>query len=117
MFTVMGVETTISYGFMENTLLCITMGMLTGVGGGLMRDIFTRSKISIFTKHVYAIASILGALVFYVLRVHVEITAISTLAGVLVIFVLRVVATRYNWQLPKAHIEEENNSKLKEKNL
>ncbi|MBQ3046799.1 MAG: trimeric intracellular cation channel family protein [Clostridia bacterium] len=106
-FTVMGVETTLNYGFSYNILICITMGVITGVGGGLMRDIFTRSKISIFTKHVYALASIVGATIFYILRIKIQFATISTLVGVLVIFVLRLFATKYHWELPKAHIEED----------
>lgn len=107
-FTVMGVETAINYGYGDNFLLSISMGALTGVGGGLMRDIFTSSKPSIFTKHVYAVASIIGAITFYVLRINFALTTISTLAGVFIIFALRVTATKYRWELPKAHIDEDD---------
>ena len=114
-FTIMGVETTINYGYGDNILLCISTGVLTGVGGGLMRDIFVGLKPSIFTKHVYAIASIVGAITFYVLRINVAITTISTLVGVFIVFILRVIATKYRWELPKAHIDEDDATGDKEK--
>ena len=110
-FTVMGVETTLAYGFTDNAFLCISMGVLTGVGGGLMRDIFTGSSPYIFTKHVYAITSIVGALLFYFLSVWVKIPALSTTVSVVAIFVLRVLATKYHWKLPKAHIEKKRTSR------
>ena len=116
-FTVMGVETTLNYGFSQNALLCISMGVLTGVGGGLMRDIFTGSPPYIFTKHIYAIASIFGAALFYLLRLYVHYPAVSTIVGVAVIVVLRVLATKYHWKLPKAHIEKKSIQKNKEKKL
>jgi uncharacterized membrane protein YeiH len=108
MFTIMGVETTINYGYGDNILLVVSMGVLTGVGGGLIRDIFVGSKPYIFTKHFYAMASIVGAITFYILRINVELTTLSTIVGLLVIFILRVVATKYHWKLPKAHVNEDN---------
>ncbi len=116
-FTVMGVETAFNYGFSGNVILSIGMGLLTGVGGGVLRDVFTRSPPSIFTKHVYAIASMSGATLYYFLRIWVENTIISTTAGVLLIILLRVLATRYRWKLPKVHINEENVTTNKEKKL
>ena len=104
-FTIMGVETVFTYGYADNVLLSISMGVLTGVGGGLMRDIFTNSPPYIFTKHVYALTSTIGAITFYVLRINFALTTISTLAGVFIIFALRVTATKYRWELPKAHID------------
>lgn len=105
-FTITGVQTVINYGFYDNALLCVIMGAITAVGGGLMRDIFTSSSPYIFTKHFYAMASILGALVFYLLKVFVNIEIVSTLVGITLIFTLRLLATKYHWKLPKAHINE-----------
>ena len=107
-FTIMGVESTFGYGYTDHAFLSIAMGVLTGVGGGLMRDIFTGSAPYIFTKHVYAISAILGATAFYYLRVlFAEIPVLATIVGVLLIFVLRLLATKFHWKLPKAHIEDD----------
>lgn len=106
-FTIMGVETVFTYGYDSNALFSISMGALTGVGGGLMRDIFTGSPPYIFTKHVYALTSILGACIFYALRIYLKNTALSTIVGISVVFTLRVLATIYRWRLPIAHVEED----------
>ena len=106
-FTIMGVETVFTYGYADNVLLSISMGVLTGVGGGLMRDIFTNSPPYIFTKHVYALTSILGACIFYALRIYLQNTALSTIVGISVVFILRVLATIYHWRLPIAHVDED----------
>ena len=115
-FTVMGVETVFTYGYADNVLLSISMGVLTGVGGGLMRDIFTSSPPYIFTKHVYALTSILGACIFYALRIYLQNTALSTIIGISVVFILRVFATVYRWRLPIAHVDEETCSNPADKN-
>ena len=106
-FTIMGVESVFTYGYDSNALFSISMGVLTGVGGGLMRDIFTGSTPYIFTKHVYALTSILGACIFYALRIYLQSTALSTIVGISVVFTLRVLATIYRWRLPIAHVEED----------
>ncbi len=115
-FTIMGVETAIGCEFGDNQIFSITMGLLTGVGGGLLRDIFTDSPPSIFTKHVYAIASISGAVLYYFLRFWTNNSVFATVLGIILIILLRALATKYRWELPKAHIEE-NSTNDKEKNL
>lgn len=106
-FTITGVESIYNYGFSDNVLLCIGMGVLTGVGGGLIRDIFTNSSPYIFTKHFYAMASIIGATAFYLLRIFAPLQIISTIVGIGLIFILRLLATKFHWELPKAHIDED----------
>ncbi len=111
-FTVMGVELAFSeFNVSENVFLTITLAVLTGVGGGLLRDVLTENMPYIFTKHIYAIASILGACVYYVIRLFVDTTIIPTLSGILVIFLLRVLATKYCWSLPKINLYGENKLK------
>ena len=61
-FSVTGVNTAFQMGY-KNTFLLIFVGMLTGVGGGLVRDLLAQQKPYILTKDVYAVASILGACV------------------------------------------------------
>lgn len=107
-FSVMGVELAFTYNLSDNALLAIMLGVLSGVGGGLLRDLFTESPPYIFTKHIYAIASIIGASIYYVLRYfapHLD-PIIPTLVGISVIFLLRVFATIYRLKLPKIHIED-----------
>ncbi len=107
-FTVMGTEIAFSSGFSGNVFLSVTLGVLTGVGGGVLRDILTETPPYIFTKHVYAMVSILGAALYYVVRFFCEITVIPTLAGICFIVLMRLLATQYRWSLPKIDLSKEN---------
>ncbi len=110
-FTVMGVELCFStFMVSNNAFLTVSLGVLTGVGGGLLRDIFTEQTPYIFTKHIYALASILGAIAYYVIRLFVANTVIPTLVGIALVFLLRLLATRFRWSLPKINLEDGENS-------
>ena len=96
-FTVVGVEASLSY---NNLLLSLFCGTLTGVGGGVVRDIFARTKLYVFTKHFYACASLIGALLsFYLFRINDN---LAIIIGFIMIFSLRMIAWKYKWNLPKA---------------
>lgn len=107
-FSVAGTEIAFSLGLSENAFLSITLGVLTGCGGGVLRDILTETPPYIFKKHVYAIASILGAGVYYLLRLFSENTLIPSLVGMGIIVILRMLASKYKWSLPKIKLEETN---------
>ena len=96
-FTVIGVEASLSY---NNLLLSLFCGTLTGVGGGVVRDIFARTKLYVFTKHFYACASLIGALLsFYLFGINEN---LAIIVGFIMIFSLRMIAWKYKWNLPKA---------------
>ena len=106
-FSVMGTEIAFVEGLSNNAVLSVVLGMLTGVGGGIFRDILTDTTPYIFKKHVYALASIGGAILYFVLRTYVEGTLISSLAGMLFVFLIRMFAAKYRWSLPKVHLNDE----------
>lgn len=66
-FTVIGSEYAISNG-LDNIYGVVTMAVLTGTGGGVLRDVFSREIPYVFRKEIYAVASIVGAVVFYIFR-------------------------------------------------
>ena len=101
-FTVMGTEVAFEKGLSGNTFLSITIGVLSGVGGGLLRDIFTENLPYIFKKHIYAIASIGGSLIYYFLR-NVQVV-VAVFSGLSFIIIIRLLATRYRWSLPKVDL-------------
>jgi len=79
--------------------LCSFLGVITGVGGGVIRDLLADTVPAIFVKHVYAMASICGALLTCLLwNVSVPAAVFSGLASVVVI---RVLAMHFRWNLPK----------------
>ena len=106
-FSVIGTEIAFTEGVSSNPLLAILLGVLSGVGGGVFRDILTASTPYIFKKHVYAIASIVGAVAYYIIRLYFQDIWLPSLVGMALVIVIRLLATRYRWSLPKAHVEME----------
>ncbi len=104
LFTVMGVSTGIRYGFEDNTFLLVFVGTITGVGGGLLRDVMAGVPPYIFVRHIYACASIVGAitcaLTFEALG---EVTSMVLSAGVVIL--IRYLAAHYRWNLPNFYYE------------
>ena len=100
-FTVVGIRTAIEAGKGENWFLLIFVGVITGVGGGLLRDIMAGNTPYIFVKHVYASASLAGAILCVVLWKPLGATAAMSISAA-VIIVIRFLAARYKWSLPKA---------------
>ena len=105
-FTVMSTEIAITEGDVNNVFLSLVLGVLPAVGGGLLRDILTETPPYIFTKHVYAVAAIGGAVLYYVMRLWIDNTILPSILGMLFVFGIRMIATKYHWQLPKIALEE-----------
>ena len=107
-FSVMGTEIAFTNGLSDNPVLSVVLGMLTGVGGGMIRDILTDTTPYIFKKHVYALASIAGATLYYILRYFLsEMVMIPTMVAMLLVILLRMLATKYRWSLPKVQLKDE----------
>ena len=106
-FTVMGTEIAFTNGIANNVFLSVTIGVLTGVGGGVLRDILTDTPPYIFKKHVYAVAAIVGAILYYTIRLWSKDTIIPSIAAMIFIIGIRLLATKYHWSLPKIQINEE----------
>lgn len=107
-FSVMGTEVAFTENLSDNMFLAIVLGMLTGVGGGIFRDILTDQTPYVFKKHIYAIASILGSILYYVLRTLFDETVISSIAALLCVVIIRMLATKFRWSLPKIKLDEES---------
>lgn len=95
-FTVLGIE---SAGNGSGTLL-LFVGVITGVGGGVMRDVFSGSVPSIFRRHIYALASAAGA-VADILLMRVIAHEAAMVIGFSLVVVIRLLAAHYRWNLPK----------------
>ncbi len=83
------------------------LGMLTGIGGGMMRDILVMEIPNVLRTELYAVAALIGAAVVVLGRMlHLPAFAAAT-AGAVLCFGLRFVAMRRGWQLPKSRPPEE----------
>ena len=103
-FVVIGSEVACAKGFLNNGFIVVFMGMITGVGGGIFRDVLIDTTPYIFKKHVYAIAAILGAVTYFVLRKYFYNVQLASVVSLVLVFAIRMLATRYRWSLPKIHI-------------
>lgn len=100
-FTVAGINSAAACGFGENSFLSIFVGMMTGVGGGVMRDMMAGGVPTILRKKVYALAAGIGALIYQLLVEHNTCPqGLSILAGAGSIIVIRLSATVFKWNLP-----------------
>ena len=96
-FTVIGVKAGQQF---NNIFLEVFLGIVTGVGGGVVRDICAQEMPMVFVRHFYACASLVGALIcalFYSIN-----SGMAVIIGIIVIIVLRMLAAKYKWHLPKA---------------
>ena len=87
-FTVTGITTAIGQANCRRVLLRFFVGMLTGTGGGVLRDI-------------YASASLAGAGVFLLCRLILP-QSVAALIGIAVVMIIRFAAAHFEWNLPRA---------------
>ena len=98
LFVVVGTEKAMSLGY--PFWVVVIMATITGVVGGMIRDILINEIPAIFRQEWYALACIFGVIIYYILTavgLDSKIVQISTAASV---FVIRLVATRYRLGLP-----------------
>lgn len=100
-FSVIGVQRAIFVSADAGLFLTVFVGVLTGVGGGLLRDMMAGNTPYIFVKHIYACASIVGALACALLWKPAGSQA-AMLIGSAAVLVIRLLAAHYRWSLPKA---------------
>lgn len=104
-FTILGIRcVNEQYGY-NNPALLLFVGVMTGVGGGMIRDILAGNVPYIFRKHVYATASIAGAAAYLFLQKIFDLE-LSTALSLLLVLLLRILAARFEWNLPKVNWED-----------
>ena len=99
-FSAIGTEMACESGFLGMAIFSISMGLLTGVGGGIIRDIFVDSTPHVLTKHIYALASVIGSTVYYLIRINSN-KIVALIVAMPIIVIIRLLAAKYHWRLPK----------------
>ena len=102
-FTVSGMNAAMPVS--NNVILVLFVGMCTGVGGGMLRDVMTNTMPKVLRKRVYAVASLVGGGLYYVMHMLGANQLLSVGCGMLVIFALRLLATVYKWNLPSVKLD------------
>ncbi|HNT53303.1 MAG TPA: trimeric intracellular cation channel family protein [Anaerolineaceae bacterium] len=99
-FTVMGAARALDQG--TSVFIAALMGLVTGVFGGVLRDITCNEIPTIFVKdtQLYATCSFVGAWVYIGLERLGAQLWLATIASILVTFAFRMISSRYNWRLP-----------------
>ncbi len=103
-FTVMGIQTAIEKVNMPSYILLIFVGFITGVGGGVVRDLLAGNIPYIFKKHIYGCATIGGAIVCITLW-HYFGKETAMFWGAVMVIWIRVLASHFKWNLPRIHMK------------
>lgn len=105
-FTVTGVQVAIESGYKSNAVLAICLGVITGIGGGVLRDVMLGEIPFVLKKRIYALASIAGGVVYYSLSFTSLGRTKSIVIAVAVTFIIRLLATIFKLNLPKVKLRE-----------
>lgn len=102
-FTIIGA--TFAYNvFGLNFLAMAFAGVLTAVGGGILRDVFVNEIPIVFVKELYASASFIGVVIFFgLLAAGIDLN-IAAIPSIVAATALRLLAMKYNWNLPPVKV-------------
>jgi uncharacterized membrane protein YeiH len=100
-FTVIG--STFAYNLFGLNFLAMSLsGILTAIGGGILRDVFVSEIPLVFVKEFYASASFAGVItLFAMLSLNVN-ASFAAIVAIIMTTSIRLVAVKFNWNLPKA---------------
>lgn len=97
-FTAVGAVSAINHGF-DEPFIIISMGLITGIGGGVVRDVFAKEIPYVFRKEIYAVASILGAVSLLLLYEHMPVTFAMYIC-LAITFAVRVLSVVFSVNFP-----------------
>lgn len=104
LFAILGAQKTLSYHLPEP--VAVIMGVITGIAGGMIRDILTPITPFVMRGEMYALAAIIGVIVYTLLiRLHIA-EPLAMLIGMLIIFVLRISAMYWDLKVPITKLKE-----------
>lgn len=99
LFTIIGLEVGLKHQF--STGICIALGTISACFGGVIRDVLLNKVPLIFHKEIYALACIIGGIVYYFLQTTTWNRDVSKIACILLIFAIRIIAVRFKLSLPR----------------
>jgi uncharacterized membrane protein YeiH len=111
LFAVSGALKAFAFGL--NPLAAVVLGMLTGIGGGILRDLLVSEIPTVLRADLYAVAALAGASVAVIGGILRLPAAPVALAGAALCFGLRLVALRRGWTLPVAAGEDDEGAVMR----
>jgi uncharacterized membrane protein YeiH len=103
-FAVSGAQKALVYGL--DPVMAALLGMLTGIGGGMVRDVLLAEIPTVLRAEIYAVAALAGAAVVVLGHLLALPSVATTIVGAVLCFALRMVAIRRGWKLPVAGAHE-----------
>ena len=100
-FSIIGATIALNGGYGLNLLIMMFAGVITAVGGGIVRDVLVNEKPLVFIKELYVSLSFIGILLFFSLLYIGVALDTSSIIGISFITGLRIAAMRFNWNLPR----------------
>lgn len=98
LFAVAGTQKALAFGL--NPVMAALLGMLTGIGGGMMRDVLLTEIPAVLRSEIYAVAALAGATVVVIGQMLLLPSAIMAIIGAVLCFAIRMLAIRRSWNLP-----------------
>lgn len=98
LFTMIGIQKGLSHELGAG--VCIMLGTITGCFGGVLRDVLLNKIPLVFHKEIYASASIIGGVLFFILFRIGLVENFAYFVSIQAVFFVRILAVKYNWSLP-----------------
>lgn len=98
LFTVVGISKSLDAGL--PFWVCIIMGTITGVVGGIIRDVLINEVPLIFRKDIYALACVAGGVVYFICLQFPFSAPLSEATTAVTVILIRIIAVKYHIQLP-----------------
>ncbi len=103
-FAVVGTQKALGYGL--NPVMAALLGMLTGIGGGMIRDLLVNEIPAVLRSEFYAVAALAGAVVVVIGNALGYSPIATAIIGAIFCFAIRLIAIRRGWSLPVAKSSE-----------
>lgn len=91
-------------GYSDNMFMCVFLGMITGVGGGILRDIMINGIPAVLVKDVYAVAAIAGSIAYYLTERYLPLPHAPTFCCIILTVAIRLLAYHRSWNLPRIRL-------------
>jgi uncharacterized membrane protein YeiH len=103
LFTIIGIEKGIAHNLSAG--ICIMLGTVTGSFGGVLRDVLLNNLPLIFHKEIYAMASVAGGILFFLLLKSGIADDLAYSVGMVTVVIVRILAVHFKWSLPKFYMK------------